>query len=91
VGRQGNAPRETRHEVAVVPFDAVHGTTGRLQTEASVDLGRYPKRTHLMYNDFMDEPEHAVDRGYDAICVNGHHSNGYRLMPSANRVAYDLS
>src|SRR6202042_1299649 len=39
-----------------------------------------PKRAHLMYNDFMDELEYAADLGYDAICLNEHHSNGYGLM-----------
>ncbi|MFC7540278.1 LLM class flavin-dependent oxidoreductase [Siccirubricoccus deserti] len=41
-----------------------------------------PKRAHLMYNDFMDELEYAAEVGFDAICVNEHHSNGYGLMPS---------
>ena len=35
-----------------------------------------PKRAHHMYNDFMDELEYAAELGYDAICVNEHHSNG---------------
>ena len=38
-----------------------------------------PKRAHLMYNDFMDELEYAAEVGFDAICVNEHHSNGYGL------------
>src|ERR1700751_5618365 len=50
-----------------------------------------PKRAHLMYNDFMDELEYAADLGYDAICVNEHHSNGYGLMPSPNLVASSLA
>jgi alkanesulfonate monooxygenase SsuD/methylene tetrahydromethanopterin reductase-like flavin-dependent oxidoreductase (luciferase family) len=50
-----------------------------------------PKRAHLMYNDFMDELEYAADCGYDAICVNEHHSNGYGLMPSPNLIASALS
>src|SRR6202165_4148836 len=40
-----------------------------------------PLRAHHMYNDFMDELEFAADCGFDAICVNEHHSNGYGLMP----------
>jgi len=35
------------------------------------------RRAHLMYNDFMDELEFAADCGFDAVCVNEHHSNGY--------------
>jgi alkanesulfonate monooxygenase SsuD/methylene tetrahydromethanopterin reductase-like flavin-dependent oxidoreductase (luciferase family) len=50
-----------------------------------------PKRAHLMYNDFMDELEYAADCGYDAICVNEHHSNGYGLMPSPNLIASALA
>ena len=46
-----------------------------------------PKRAHHMYNDFMDELEYAATCGYDAICVNEHHSNGYGLMPSPNLIA----
>ena len=50
-----------------------------------------PKRAHLMYNDFMDEMEFAADCGFDAICVNEHHSNGYGLMPSPNLIATALA
>jgi len=50
-----------------------------------------PKRAHLMYNDFMDELEHAAECGFDAVCVNEHHSNGYGLMPSPNLIASALS
>ena len=50
-----------------------------------------PKRAHLMYNDFMDELEFAADCGFDAICCNEHHSNGYGLMPSPNLIATALA
>ena len=50
-----------------------------------------PKRAHLMYNDFMDELEFAADCGFDAVCVNEHHSNGYGLMPSPNLIASSLA
>jgi alkanesulfonate monooxygenase SsuD/methylene tetrahydromethanopterin reductase-like flavin-dependent oxidoreductase (luciferase family) len=50
-----------------------------------------PRRAHHMYNDFMDELEYAAACGYDAICVNEHHSNGYGLMPSPNLIASSLS
>ena len=50
-----------------------------------------PKRAHLMYNDFMDEMEFAADCGFDAICCNEHHSNGYGLMPSPNLIASALA
>jgi alkanesulfonate monooxygenase SsuD/methylene tetrahydromethanopterin reductase-like flavin-dependent oxidoreductase (luciferase family) len=50
-----------------------------------------PTRAHRMYNDFMDELEHAAACGFDAICVNEHHANGYGLMPSPNIVAGALA
>ncbi len=50
-----------------------------------------PRRAHHMYNDFMDELEHAADCGFDAVCVNEHHSNGYGLMPSPNLIASSLA
>ncbi|HEY6432000.1 MAG TPA: LLM class flavin-dependent oxidoreductase, partial [Acetobacteraceae bacterium] len=50
-----------------------------------------PKRAHHMYNDFMDELEYAATCGFDAICVNEHHSNGYGLMPSPNLIATSLA
>ena len=50
-----------------------------------------PKRAHHMYNDFMDELEYAAECGFDAICVNEHHSNGYGLMPSPNLIASALA
>jgi alkanesulfonate monooxygenase SsuD/methylene tetrahydromethanopterin reductase-like flavin-dependent oxidoreductase (luciferase family) len=44
-----------------------------------------------MYNDFMDELEFAAEMGFDGICVNEHHSNGYGLMPSPNLIASSLA
>ena len=50
-----------------------------------------PERAHLMYNDFMDELEYAAAQGFDGICVNEHHANGYGLMPSPNLIATALA
>ena len=50
-----------------------------------------PERAHHMYNHFMDEMEFAADRGFDAVCCNEHHSNGYGLMPSPNLIASSLA
>jgi alkanesulfonate monooxygenase SsuD/methylene tetrahydromethanopterin reductase-like flavin-dependent oxidoreductase (luciferase family) len=50
-----------------------------------------PERAHGMYNDFMDELEYAAEVGFDAVCVNEHHSNGYGLMPSPNLIASSLA
>ena len=50
-----------------------------------------PRRAHHMYNDFVDELEFAAECGFDAVCVNEHHSNGYGLMPSPNLIASALA
>ena len=50
-----------------------------------------PAATHRMYNDFLDELEYAAEMGFDGICVNEHHSNGYGLMPSPNLMASSLA
>ncbi len=50
-----------------------------------------PERAHHMYNDFLDEMEFAAEMGFDAICVNEHHSNGYGLMPSPNLMLATLA
>jgi alkanesulfonate monooxygenase SsuD/methylene tetrahydromethanopterin reductase-like flavin-dependent oxidoreductase (luciferase family) len=50
-----------------------------------------PVSAHQMYNDFMDELEYAAACGFDAICVNEHHANGYGLMPSPNLIAASLA
>jgi alkanesulfonate monooxygenase SsuD/methylene tetrahydromethanopterin reductase-like flavin-dependent oxidoreductase (luciferase family) len=50
-----------------------------------------PAQAHGMYNDFMDELEFAAEMGFDGICVNEHHQNGYGLMPSPNLIASSLA
>jgi alkanesulfonate monooxygenase SsuD/methylene tetrahydromethanopterin reductase-like flavin-dependent oxidoreductase (luciferase family) len=50
-----------------------------------------PAKGHRMYNDFMDELECAAEAGFDGICVNEHHQNGYGLMPSPNLIASALA
>jgi alkanesulfonate monooxygenase SsuD/methylene tetrahydromethanopterin reductase-like flavin-dependent oxidoreductase (luciferase family) len=50
-----------------------------------------PAKANGMYNDFLDELELAAEVGFDAVCVNEHHSNGYGLMPSPNLIAATLA
>jgi alkanesulfonate monooxygenase SsuD/methylene tetrahydromethanopterin reductase-like flavin-dependent oxidoreductase (luciferase family) len=50
-----------------------------------------PVKGHRMYNDFLDELELAAELGFDGVCVNEHHSNGYGLMPSPNLMAAALA
>jgi alkanesulfonate monooxygenase SsuD/methylene tetrahydromethanopterin reductase-like flavin-dependent oxidoreductase (luciferase family) len=46
-----------------------------------------PEKGHWLYNDYLDELEFADRMGFDGICVNEHHQNGYGLMPSPNLIA----
>ncbi len=50
-----------------------------------------PVRGHALYNEFMDELEHAAEVGFDGVCVNEHHANAYGLMPSPNLIAASLA
>jgi alkanesulfonate monooxygenase SsuD/methylene tetrahydromethanopterin reductase-like flavin-dependent oxidoreductase (luciferase family) len=50
-----------------------------------------PAQAHGMYNEFMDELEYAAEQGFDGVCVNEHHQNGYGLMPSPNLIAASLA
>lgn len=57
-----------------------------------IDSGLFdPRKANVMYNDFMDELEFAAACGFNGICVNEHHSNGYGLMPSPNLIATALA
>ena len=50
-----------------------------------------PVRGHQVYNDYLDQLEFAEQAGFDGICVNEHHQNGYGLMPSPNLMAAALA
>ena len=50
-----------------------------------------PVRGHEVYNDYLDELEFAAEMGFDGICVNEHHMNGYGLVPSPNLMAATLA
>lgn len=43
------------------------------------------------YDTYIDQLVYAEECGFDAICVNEHHSNGYGLMPSPNLIASILA
>ncbi len=58
----------------------------------NIDSGLFdPEHGHRIYNEFLDELEFADQMGFDGICVNEHHSNGYGLMPSPNLMAAALA
>jgi alkanesulfonate monooxygenase SsuD/methylene tetrahydromethanopterin reductase-like flavin-dependent oxidoreductase (luciferase family) len=50
-----------------------------------------PIKGHQVYNDYLDQLEFAERAGFDGICVNEHHQNGYGLMPSPNLMAAALA
>jgi alkanesulfonate monooxygenase SsuD/methylene tetrahydromethanopterin reductase-like flavin-dependent oxidoreductase (luciferase family) len=50
-----------------------------------------PRVTAQAYDDYLDELEQADQVGFDGICVNEHHQNGYGLMPSPNLMAAALA
>ncbi len=50
-----------------------------------------PVKGHQVYNDYLDQLEYAEQCGFDGICVNEHHQNGYGLMPSPNLMAAALA
>ncbi|SVA21214.1 uncharacterized protein METZ01_LOCUS74068, partial [marine metagenome] len=49
------------------------------------------ERGHELYNEYLDELEHADSVGFDGICVNEHHNNAYGIMPSPNIPAAALT
>lgn len=50
-----------------------------------------PVLGHELYNEYLDELEHADSVGFDGICVNEHHNNAYGIMPSPNIPAATLT
>src|SRR5437867_4000400 len=46
-----------------------------------------PGLGHTLYNQYLDQFEHAERLGWDGLCVNEHHQNCYGTMPSPNVVA----
>jgi alkanesulfonate monooxygenase SsuD/methylene tetrahydromethanopterin reductase-like flavin-dependent oxidoreductase (luciferase family) len=50
-----------------------------------------PEKGHQLYNEYMDQLEYAAELGFDGICVNEHHANGYGIMPSPNIIAAGLA
>ena len=49
------------------------------------------RKVQGLYNEYLDELEHAERCGFDGLCVNEHHQNAYGLMPSPNLMAAALS
>jgi alkanesulfonate monooxygenase SsuD/methylene tetrahydromethanopterin reductase-like flavin-dependent oxidoreductase (luciferase family) len=50
-----------------------------------------PALGHVLYNQYLDQFEHAERLGWDGLCVNEHHQNCYGTMPSPNIMAATLA
>jgi alkanesulfonate monooxygenase SsuD/methylene tetrahydromethanopterin reductase-like flavin-dependent oxidoreductase (luciferase family) len=50
-----------------------------------------PEIGHALYNQYLDQFEHAERLGWDGLCVNEHHQNCYGTMPSPNLMAAMLA
>jgi alkanesulfonate monooxygenase SsuD/methylene tetrahydromethanopterin reductase-like flavin-dependent oxidoreductase (luciferase family) len=50
-----------------------------------------PEVVGRSYRAYLEQLEHADAVGFDGICVNEHHQNGYGLMPSPNLMASALA
>jgi alkanesulfonate monooxygenase SsuD/methylene tetrahydromethanopterin reductase-like flavin-dependent oxidoreductase (luciferase family) len=50
-----------------------------------------PVEGHGLYHEYLDELLLAEELGFDGICVNEHHQNGYGTMPSPNVMAAILA
>jgi alkanesulfonate monooxygenase SsuD/methylene tetrahydromethanopterin reductase-like flavin-dependent oxidoreductase (luciferase family) len=50
-----------------------------------------PEVVARSYREYLDQLVYADECGFDGICVNEHHANGYGLMPSPNLMASVLA
>jgi alkanesulfonate monooxygenase SsuD/methylene tetrahydromethanopterin reductase-like flavin-dependent oxidoreductase (luciferase family) len=83
------------HWFHLMPYPALPEDFQRRHRSVWVDLPARevfdPLVGHAAYNDYLDELEFADRMGFDGVCVNEHHSNGYGLMPSPNLMAAALA
>ncbi|GAA1019493.1 monooxygenase [Acrocarpospora pleiomorpha] len=78
----------------LMPFDGLPEDFAQKHRSVWVDIDPRlmdVRRIHHLYNDYLDELEHAARTGFDAIGVNEHHSNAYGLMSSPNMMAASLA
>jgi alkanesulfonate monooxygenase SsuD/methylene tetrahydromethanopterin reductase-like flavin-dependent oxidoreductase (luciferase family) len=78
----------------LMPYDALPEDFSDNHRSVWVDVD--PKlmdthRIHRLYNDYLDELEHAARSGFDAIGVNEHHNSAYGMMSSPNMMASALA
>ena len=84
-------------EVALVPPDAVSELPedfNRTHRSVWVDIdpGLFDRDVLAdCYERYIEQLVHAEACGFDGICVNEHHGNGYGLIPSPNVIASVLA
>ena len=49
------------------------------------------EEAHRMYHEYLDQLQFADELGFDGVCVNEHHSNGYALMSTPQMMATVLA
>jgi alkanesulfonate monooxygenase SsuD/methylene tetrahydromethanopterin reductase-like flavin-dependent oxidoreductase (luciferase family) len=49
------------------------------------------KRTHGLYQEYIDQLAYADELGFDGVVLNEHHQNAYGLMPEPNIIAAALT
>jgi len=67
-------------------FDQAHASAWVTLSNRHYD----PRRGQALYNEYLDEMEHAETLGFDGLGVNEHHQNAYGTMPSPNLMAAAL-
>ena len=75
------------HFFHLMPYQHLPADFARRYRSVWVDVPSQlydPVKGHVLYNEYLDELEHADQAGFDGVCVNEHHSNAYGLMPSPN-------
>lgn len=50
-----------------------------------------PTRAQRLYAEHLEQLQECEELGFDAVCINEHHSKPYGLMPSPNLIAAALS
>ena len=78
----------------LMPYGHLDLDYDKTHPSASIDLPNSyydPVKGHGLYHRYLDELVLADRLGYDGVCVNEHHQNGYGLMPSPNLIAASLA
>lgn len=78
----------------LMPFDGIAEDFAERHRSVWVDIPPTlmdVAHIHHLYNDYLDELEHAAVMGFDAVGVNEHHSSAYGLMSSPNMMASALA